>query len=819
MGNAAQRNENVAVYLIDTNAIKEANIRLGTNPQAVAEFAPETLHFSTEHGRPAAETLLLRPAVQTAGWHGEVYAWQQNSVFNARTFFQVGSVKPSRRNAHGFRAGGDAPGIGYLSLTGAQRRIRGMVNGNVLVPLADERTPLTADPGRRGLIQKFLNAYPDELPNRQDFDNRALNTNAPQRIDELSGTARLDRETPGHGRLAAFYSNDRQRIDAFQLVAGQNPDTEIHSHKARLNWRRAWSAQTELALGATFSRNRSVLLPEPNAVGPRVRLGFVIEELGPDLHFPINRAANSYRYGAAWQHSRGAHTFLAGGDWTRFQLNGIESGNLRGYYQFTSNFGRSALENLRFGDASIYEIAVGELARGFRNHTLNLYFGGRWKATGRLTVSYGLHWLGDSRPVEVQRRETIPYGGDWNNWSPRLGLAWQAGRGWTLRAAYTTTFAPVMPVTYQQIRNNPPEVLYLQVQNPDLVNPLRGLNLADRNQRYTPTWLSPDLAAAYAHQYNAAAEKRFARGSTFRLAYIGSRTFKLPNSFIMNRASAIPGVPLATSTVDQRRADPRYYETRTVVNGGIAYFDGAQAAWDFPLRRGLTLQTVYTFSKAIDAGVDFAATAANRDLISQRSQSQYESFKDRKGLSNFDSPHAWLANYTWDLPVPARLNGWTRRLLGGWQATGANIWKKGTPLTLYIGSDGPGYGNVDGGPSDRPHILDPSILGATISTPETAARLLQRSRFAFIRPGELAGNLGRNNFRKARIWNWNGALQKQWRLHHNEWVAQLRGEAYNLSNTPQFDEPQRNLSAPSFGKVTNTLNDGRVFQFVLRLLF
>jgi hypothetical protein len=46
----------------------------------------------------------------------------------------------------------------------------------------------------------------------------------------------------------------------------------------------------------------------------------------------------------------------------------------------------------------------------------------------------------------------------------------------------------------------------------------------------------------------------------------------------------------------------------------------------------------------------------------------------------------------------------------------------------------------------------------------------------------------------------------------------VRGEAYNLTNTPQFDEPQRNLSSPSFGRITNTLNDGRVLQLGVRLL-
>jgi hypothetical protein len=106
----------------------------------------------------------------------------------------------------------------------------------------------------------------------------------------------------------------------------------------------------------------------------------------------------------------------------------------------------------------------------------------------------------------------------------------------------------------------------------------------------------------------------------------------------------------------------------------------------------------------------------------------------------------------------------------------------------------------------------------TVGHPDTATSIISRSRFAYLTPGQHAGNLGRGTFRKASIWNWNAALGRQFRLP-NEWNAQFRAEVYNLSNTPQFDEPQRNLTSPAFGKITNTLNDGRVFQFAFRLAF
>ena len=96
----ARRNENVAVYQIDTNAIKEAIIRLGTTTTLVSEATVETTYFATEHGRPPGEVFVLAPSKSAAGHHGELYWWHQNSVFNARTFFQVGDVQPSRRNGY-----------------------------------------------------------------------------------------------------------------------------------------------------------------------------------------------------------------------------------------------------------------------------------------------------------------------------------------------------------------------------------------------------------------------------------------------------------------------------------------------------------------------------------------------------------------------------------------------------------------------------------------------------------------------------------------------------------------------------------------------
>jgi hypothetical protein len=286
----------------------------------------------------------------------------------------------------------------------------------------------------------------------------------------------------------------------------------------------------------------------------------------------------------------------------------------------------------------------------------------------------------------------------------------------------------------------------------------------------------------------------------------------------LNRAVPVEGIPLITQTVNLRRPDQRYYDVKHIVNGGVSYLDAAQFTMESAYSGGLAWNLSYTFGKALDTGADYTFTGANNDINKGRSQGWELAHQDRKGLSSFDSTHAVVFSYSYDLPKPFPARGWAGRIGNGWQISGATLLKSGTPLTLYVGSDAPGYGNVDGGSGDRPHIVDASILGSVISHPNTAPLILRRDRFAFIRPGEPRGNLGRGTFRKQGIANFNAGVTKQWRWDGaREWALLLRGEAYNLTNHAQFDEPQRNLSSAAFGKITNTLNDGRVLQLSLRL--
>ncbi len=815
----SRRNENVQFDLIDNNAIKELNLRLGTTATLAGEFKADRKYFGSEFGNAPGIPVHLAPG--TAGPrqpHGQFFYSHLNSALTARSFFQVAEVKPAREHDYGFNFTTPAGNGTDLTLTGGQTRIRGQVNGNVLIPLPEERIPLSTDPEVTKVVVRMLSAYPEERPNRTDIAPRMLNTNAPQQIDNNILSGRIDRRLSELDRLFLRYEYLSQKVRAFQFVKGQNPDTRTLSHLARTTWVRAWSPRTVSEFTLGFQRVGSQLTPEDDYLGMQVTAGGVIDTAGPGNAIPVDRAQNDYEWAGRLSMTRGRHQAFAGFGGVRRQLNGIQSDAHLQFFSFNNNYGADAITNLRLGRPSRYFLGAGHIHRGFRLSYLSAYAGDAWQLSSRLTVTLGLRWEGQSKPVEANGLNEFPYGGDFNNAGPSGALALRLNDRWgVLRAAYGLHYGEVFAVTAQQIRFNAPLNYKLVIQDPDLLNPLAGIGdtllTGTRSVWYD---FAPDLATPYAHLYNFTWELAPFDSVRLQAGYVGSRSVKLLHHWYLNRAHPVPGIALETGTIDQRRADQRYTDIRRVVNGSRGYFDAAKmtaiSRW-----KGWSGEFSYWFSKAIDLGASYTDTAQDNDSFRGGSQHEYEVHRDLKGLSRFDQPHAFLARGGYDLPSIGR-GGWPGAVFGDWSVSGVVLLKSGTPFSVSSGSDAPGYGNVDGGTGDRPHVIDPSVLGRTIGHPDRSQEMLPRAAFAFMAPGEFRGNLGRHTFRRGPIRNVNFAISKSWRLRPEKRIT-LRAESINFLNTPQFAEPDSSLTNPSFGLITNTLNEGRVFRFLLRFGF
>lgn len=806
----SKRNENVQFNLIDNNAQKELNIRLGTTATFTAQFDAERNYFASEYGTPPSVSLHT-PRTAVRSLHGQIYFRHLNSLTTARSFFQVGDVQPARENEYGFGVTLPAGQRTFLQIEGNQRRIRGIVNGNAQIPLATERTALTTNPAEAAFLSRVLASYPAANPNRPDIDPRLLNTNAPQSINGDTASLKLDRILSSKDRLTASYQFVRQQVLAFQFVRAQNPNTTTGSHRNRLTWNRTLSAKTILDASVGFDRTHILIVPANDNLGPAIFVsGGALTSINSQTILPVDRVQNDYRAGVRLRLVRGRHTLTLGGDVLRRQLNGYDSDNHLGTFSFRANFGNDAITNLRLGRATTYFRGVGEIRRGFRNWDFASYAGDTWQVSPRLTVNLGVRWRPLLRPTEVNGLTRIPNSSDWNNVGPTVGFALRLPniRGkniGVLRGGYALHHGEIFQATYQQLRFNQPLNVKYILNDPDLLNPLGQLpSGTPRGVLYD---LAPDLVAPYSQQAQLTWEVSLSRTWKLQAGYVGSRANKLLVHWYLNRARTEAGA--TTATINDRRLDPRFLDIRRVVNSARAYFDAGRVTLTSQSWRGLNLELSYWLSKNIDTGADFTSTAYDTDSFRGISQSEFNVNRDLRGLGRFDQPHAFLSRFTYAIPA-TRLRPLTR----DWQFGGVILLKSGTPFSVVSGSDALPFGNVDGTNGDRVNLLKPEVHGRTIGNPDTARQQLPRDAFA--PSGIMPGNLGRNTFRRGGIYNVNASLERAFRLKADS-ELRFRAESVNALNTPQFAEPGFNWVDPNFGAITNTLNEGRTFRFQLAL--
>ncbi len=816
-----RRNENISLTLIDNNVLKELNQRMGATATIVEEFDAERKYFGAEFGGAPSSPLHVN-RTSPSGLHGTARWMHNNSIFSARSFFQVGEVQPARSNDYGGTLTTSLWQGGFLTVSGGQRKLRGQVNGNVLVPGAGERTPTATDPATLAVVERILASYGTALPNRTDINSRALNTNDQQNIDDHRASATYEQDVSAKDRLIFRYNLTLQAVEAFQLVAGQNPDTTTKNHDARMTWNRVWNPSTTTDFSAGYARVSSVLEPDEDWFGSNFVFNRVLQSLGPQSEIPLDRAQNTFRYAGRLQRTSGNHTLSVGFEVLRRQINGSESSDNRGQFSFRDDFGRTRIENVLAGTPSAFRIAIGNTHRGFRVWLPSLFFGDTWRATSRLTLNAGLRYELAPAPTEVNRLSRIPYDCDCNNLAPQFGFAYRANDKWgVIRASYGVQYGEIFSTTFMQSRFNPPGIVKPNLNAPYLPDPLRGFNLADLdpNLRSDYSLLDPELATPYSHQYNFTWEMRPYQDWVLALGYVGSRSHKLLAAWTENRARNIAGMESTSSNVNERRPDPRYSDVYHILNGSRSFYDAAKITLRAPNWAGLSIDAAYWWSKAIDLGSNYTGTAFGEDARGE-SQSPYEFDVHgmMKGVSIFDQPHAFLLNTTYQTPASGTDNPIVDRIVGGWQLNGVLLLKSGSPFTLRSGSDGPGFGNVDGGSADRPNVIDPSVLGAKVDHPDKAAKLLPSSAFAFQSPDQLAGTLGNNAFRKDGVWNVNLALSRRFALRSDA-SLRFQVESLNLLNHAQFEEPGTTLTDSNFGQITNTLNDGRTFQFTLALSF
>ncbi|WP_031497785.1 carboxypeptidase regulatory-like domain-containing protein [Bryobacter aggregatus] len=336
---------------------------------------------------------------------------------------------------------------------------------------------------------------------------------------------------------------------------------------------------------------------------------------------------------------------------------------------------------------------------------------------------------------------------------------------------------------------------------------LNGLPASIRNQNFDVIPLN--FREGLVQSYNFAIQRALGRSYTLDVAYVGNGGRRVPTVFNLN-AGIIPGQ--GANGQPLYAAYGRTAETNLRFIGTSTNYNSLQVKFDRKFNNGFLFTTAYTWSKAIDYSNDNTGLAL------------YINTGRNRARSDFDRRHMFNQSILYELPFGKGkqflTSGPGAMLLGGWQVNTILTLMTGSPFSVTAPAstlNAPGntqYANwVGSGPLKVTGQVSLNGEGTWFDT----------SSFATPKQDTI-GNLGRNPFTGPGFFNADFSIFRRFKFSER-FTAELRGESFNVTNTPQYANPDGGLANATFGKVTsagigNAADPGaRNLQLGVRLLF
>ncbi len=329
----------------------------------------------------------------------------------------------------------------------------------------------------------------------------------------------------------------------------------------------------------------------------------------------------------------------------------------------------------------------------------------------------------------------------------------------------------------------------------------------------------------YVQQWSLSVQHELFRNTTLELNYIGNRGVHLltRNNIAQALAPSDPAFCQANPTdtsclVATRRPYPNF--TNVYINSvweGYSSYNAGNVKLEHR-SHSLVLQTVYTWAKSLDdksaaAGIGDAAIGWQGFMDNHNPRLDY-------GRSDFDVDHRLVSSFVYELPFGRgkRFGGGLNRAVdvafGGWQVNGVVTFQRGFPYSVFAADPG-GVLNVIFGSGNRA-----DLVGDPNSGPQTIDHWFNTD--AFTQPAPfLYGGSSRNLLRGPGLNNWDLSLFKNMKFTERL-NLQLRLEAFNAFNHPQFNNPPsnagNNINDPQYGHITSA-RDPREVQLGVKMIF
>jgi hypothetical protein len=712
--------------------------RLQTSLENVQEFRVESNSYPAEYGTGTGGQVSVVTKSGSNQFHGAVFEYLRNDVFDARNFFDRTGKSPLRLNQFGASFGGPLV-KDRLFFFGSYEGYRLRSGINIVEAVPSDAAAARAVQAIKPLIPMFRGPGAFILPGAStnpDFDILQLQSNVA--VDENSGSIRFDYKINETYSMYARYFRDQGVSSQPEGVTGRRaeyravPQNGVVALQGMLTQRVLNEikfgyngALTRVAGRAPFADLSAVAI---NLSGSVANTGIAGQGASSGIAVPggLIRGSSAFN-GRGFPYTPYSISFVDNLSWTKSHHNvkfGVEARLVRFYtdrlggttYSFANLddfLANRALQIQYVGDLSDPSPFNGG-ATGQRLGKTEFYIGyaqDEWKLRSNLTLNYGLRYeyyapMREDRNLvvrfDINRGVLLPPGGTLyqsikTNFGPRVGLAWSPnpdgkgvfGGGRTvLRGGFGIYYGPgqledqIQPLESDRIQLTQSGGAY-----PVDVNALRANFLANPdNRQYQPRAYSPDYRIPERiYQYSFSVQQELFYRMTFTAAYVGSQG---RNLFLRNWSNRIVQVNTnpdpAKNAVVIRQFDivqpdgtvlRPYAEIDYKTSGGKDSYNALQVALGRRFTSGLTLNSQYTLGRS------HGNTSGSNDALTAGNPFDY-SYDN--GYNSFDVRHSFNLSAIYALPFGKASKGVGSTFLKGWEIGTIVNARSGLPVDLRI---------------------------------------------------------------------------------------------------------------------------------------
>ncbi len=601
---------------------------------------------------------------------------------------------------------------------------------------------------------------------------------------------------------------------------------------------------------------------------------------------------NTFHVSDGYSRLVGPHTLKFGGEFRYLQINERNTCAPNGDFSFNGSETGSDIADFLIGAPSSYNQCSQQFLDS-RTRYGGVYFQDTYKMRPNITLNLGLRWEVSMPWYDTQGKiETIVPGlqstqfptapkgwvvpGDpgipstlaptrYNNFSPRLGLAYSpgfsdglagkifGGPGKTsIRVAYGIYYTSIEDLNLFYEVGDAPFGLYWVSPTPTMFDePFRTrADGSSQTERFPFTFPTPGSPAnktldysiylpisyspgfdvhnrlPYAEHYDLSIQRELSKSTVLTLSYVGTQGHRLISQYDANpgdaalclQLNAQGAVDLNTGLSNPACGPNTELDTFQLPSGSLVYgtrdkLNDLSKPAAFGVNNSFTVNIANSNYNAAQVTLErkasdmtfLAAYTYAKAIDNSSGFGQWVNFMNprlTRSLASFDVTHNFVFSYTWAIPFDRAFGRMPKRLTQGWNFTGITRFTGGLPVAISQNSDDVSLSGS--GNTDVPNLVGKIHIQDPRKVDANSNHIFFNRDAFDSGPVGAFGNANRQFFHGPGINNFDVGLMKRTAITEST-AFEIRAEFFNLFNHAQFSNPDGNFSifGDQMGAVTS----------------